>query len=85
MNTYLTLVGIATMAIAMVISSITLAMPFLPANAFSSNPPPPQSCFPPGIDHSHTGQNPNCYGGRIPSCNSNGNTEGSSGCRNVGH
>jgi hypothetical protein len=64
----------------MIIFSTTI----VPAVAFSNNPPPPQSCYPPGIDQSHTSQNPNCYGGKLPNCVSNGNTEGSAGCRNQG-
>lgn len=76
-------IAVMTITIGMAVSTIALVAPFIRASAFSSNEPPEQSCFPPGIDHSSTGQNPNCYDGRIPNCVSD-HLEGASGCRNQG-
>src|SRR5215211_3041581 len=86
MKDYIIAALVATLSLTLGTSAIVLTTPFLPAAAFTDNEPPQQSCFPPGIDQSHTGQNPNCYGGRIPNCvgTTEGNSEGISGCRNRG-
>ena len=83
MSRYLVLFVIVTMTISVGMSTIALVMPFIPVSAFSSNEPPEKSCFPPGLEHSSTGQNPNCFGGRIPNCVAD-QEEGTSGCRNQG-
>jgi hypothetical protein len=61
MKSYIAATVIATIIVALGTSAIVLTTPFLQAAAFTDNEPPEQSCFPPGIDESHTGQNPNCY------------------------
>jgi hypothetical protein len=85
MNTfYKIILGAIVIMPALLFSSMT-AIPVTTVFAFSDNTSPSQSCSPPGLEHSSTGQNPNCFGGRIPNCVSNGNAEGSSGCENQAH
>ncbi|HJU77972.1 MAG TPA: hypothetical protein VJ599_00205 [Nitrososphaeraceae archaeon] len=76
-------IAVMTFTIGMTMSTIALVAPFVPASAFSDNEPPEQSCFPPGVEHSSTSQNPNCYDGRIPNCVAD-QEEGTAGCRNQG-
>ena len=76
-------IAVITLTISMAVSTRALVTPFIPASAFSDKGQPEQSCFPPGTEHSSTGQNPNCYDGRIPNCVSD-NQDGASGCRNQG-
>ena len=70
-----------TLTVSLVASTITLVSPFMPVNAFSSKGTPEQSCSAKGA--SGTDLNPNCIGGRIPSCTSP-DKEDAAGCRDQG-
>lgn len=78
----LLLFAVMTLTIGLAVFSITLQIPFATVSAFSSKGAPEQSCSPNGV--SGTDLNPNCIGGRIPSCSSNGEDEGKAGCRDQG-
>jgi hypothetical protein len=86
MKNYFAAPLIATIIVTLGTSAIVLTTPLLSVDAFTDNEPPEQSCHPPGQAHSHTSENPNCSGGRLPNCvgATNGNDEGISGCRNRG-
>ena len=73
-------IGIAAIMVAFV-SSTFVTNNAITAFAFSTNEPPQQSCSPPGLEHTGTSLNPNCYGTKIPNCVAN--LEGASACRNL--
>ena len=72
---------IMVLTISLVVSTITLVIPFSSVSAFSSHASD-EHCSSRGA--AGTDLNPNCFGGRIPSCSSNGQDEGKAGCRDQG-
>jgi hypothetical protein len=74
----LVLLAIIILTISVAISTITLVTPFMPVSGFSSKGSPEQSCSPNGV--SGTDVNPNCIGGRLPSCTAH-NKDSAAGCR----
>lgn len=77
----LELFTIMILTISVSVSTVTLVTPVISVSAFSSKGTPEQSCSPNGV--SGTDVNPNCIGGRLPSCTAK-NKEDAFGCRLIG-